>query len=128
MKKWIGVFCLLMAMASTAFAKDMAIGGFGTGFWEDVRYGVIWEFQSTGIRLLAKSTKEVLYDFRDHNPDKVSVNVGTGGITLSFANLDRNWKYKIQKPVSLNADLDATITLPNGVNIDFPLVFSNFKL
>lgn len=128
MKKRLFLLCLLIILTSMIYAEDMAIGGFGIGFWEDLRYNVIWEFQSTGIRLLAKNSKEVLYDFRDHKPRDVKVETNTSGVILTFANLDINWKYKIQKPISLNADLKATITFPNGSSVDFPLVFSNFKL
>jgi hypothetical protein len=128
MKKMLCIGLLVCMIAVSSFAANMDLGNFGTGYWSDPRYGVVWEFQTDGIRIIDEATKNVIYDFKTHNVQNSKVEVGTSGVVLSYDNLDNGWKYVIKKPVSLNADLEATITLNNGVVKNFPLKFSQFKL
>ncbi len=130
MKKVIVILIVMVVASVCGFAADMNLANFGTGYWSDPRYGVVWEFKGDGIRIIDETTKKILYDFRAHNVQNVNVAVGADGVTLTYDNLDLAWKYVIKKPISLNADLEATITFDNGNGTvhNFPLKFSNFSL
>jgi len=107
MKKFIAILLLALVALAAVSAEDFIVGK-----WLDEKWDGLWNLNVTDSGFTGILTKngEKVFEFTKDNCPDWKVTPGLKGVTLTFSCKETERSYSFTKPLTLNADLDMTVT------------------